>query len=389
MIFKIRTLWNRLGILACTLFVMIFTSCLKEGAEVDTYYYGDADEKVLDAYLTLPKAPYDYNFSLPTHTALFAPPVDNDMATLGRVLFYDKNLSSDKKISCASCHKQELAFSDNTDFSTGVAEKRTSRNSIALGSVLNFSAYYGEFGGIPFFWDNRAFRVQDQSRATLGNPSEMNMEMHQVKDVVNKLPYYKPLAKAALSKETLSEDDILNAIGAFVNSLTNYHTKFDRELDKTGIQFIRTNFNDFTTSENRGKLIYLNRCATCHGENAGRPPKIMANNGLDMEYKDNGVGGTSNKAFENAKFKVPTLRNILRTAPYMHDGRFATMDDVLNHYSSGIKNHPNLDTELKLGGLPMKMNFTSQDKADLIAFLNTLSDDQITSDKKFSDPFKK
>lgn len=389
MTYTMRTLRFNISIITGALFILFLSSCLKEGADVETYYYGDADEKVLDAYLTLPKAPYDYNFSLPTHTALFAPPVDKDLATLGRVLFYDKNLSSDKKISCASCHKQEFAFSDNTDFSEGVAERRTSRNSIALGSVLNFSAYYGEFGGIPFFWDNRAFRVQDQSRATLGNPSEMNMQMHQVKDVVNTLPYYKPLAKAAFSKQSLSEEDILNAIGAFVNSMTNYHTKFDRELDKNGIQFIRTNFDGFTASENRGKMIYLNRCATCHGENAGRPPKLMANNGLDMEYKDKGVGGASNNAFENAKFKVPTLRNILRTAPYMHDGRFATMDDVINHYSAEIKNHPNLDSELKLGGVPMKMNFSAQDKADLIAFLNTLTDDQITTDKKFSDPFIK
>jgi len=369
------------------------SSCIDEGATVKSYYYGEEDEQILAKSLNIPMFPYDYTFSLPKHTSLFSAPIDKDIATLGRVLFYDKGLSSDGKISCASCHKQELAFSDDLDFSVGVENRRTARNSIALGSVLNFAAYYGDNGGIPFFWDNRAARVQDQSKATLGNPLEMDMPMHKVAQVVHSKEYYKPLIKAAYGKETMTEAQILDAIGTFVNSITNYNTKFDKVLDAemTGFNMIGSvskNFSGFTAAENRGKKIYIDNCASCHGANSARPPMLMANNGLDIVYEDEGVGQMTGRTNEKGKFKVPTLRNIARTAPYMHDGRFKSLSDVIDHYSTGIKNHPNLDIMLKNNGQPIKMNFTEAQKSDLVSFLLTLNEEVSVVDDKFADPFK-
>ncbi|MBK8080746.1 MAG: c-type cytochrome [Saprospiraceae bacterium] len=367
-----------------------FPSCTDDKVDVVISYYGQKDDAMLKKYVSLPNIPHDYNFKLPNHTGLFSRPIDKDIATLGRVLFYDKNLSKDKTISCASCHKQELAFSDDVSFSQGVENRVTARNSIALGSVLNFAAYYGDFGGIPFFWDNRATRVQDQSKATLGNPLEMDMKMHEVADVVNNHEYYKPLIREAFHKEnSISETEILDAIGTFVNSLTNYNTKFDRELDKIGINSINYAFTGFTQSENSGKKLYMSHCASCHGQNAGRPPVLSANNGLMLEYDDMGVGKHTNYANDQGKFKVPTLRNISRTAPYMHNGMFNTLNEVIDHYSSNIKNYKNLSQDLKFGNLPIKFNFTETEKQDLIAFLLTLNDDNITIDPKFSDPFLK
>lgn len=369
--------------------IITLSSCFDDKVNVVTTYYGEGEDKILRKHLNLPGFPYNYSFQLPRHTGLFAAPVNPDLATLGRVLFYDKNLSKDKTISCASCHKQELAFSDNVAFSEGVESRATARNSIALGSVLNFSAYYGGFNGIPFFWDNRAQTVQDQSRATLGNPVEMDMKMHEVADVVNDLEYYEPLIqKAYNTKGKITETQILDAIGEFVNSLTNYNTKFDRELDKVGLNKINSDFSGFSASENRGKSIYIKNCASCHGENAARPPVISANNGLMSQYDDMGVGKHTNKSSDESIFKVPTLRNVSRTAPYMHNGMFKTLSDVIDHYSTGIVMHKNLSSQLRSNfQTSKKFNFTQQEKEDLIAFFMTFNDEKITSDDKFSDPF--
>jgi cytochrome c peroxidase len=376
--------------------MFLMSSCGDQQPEVKITYYGDKEYKELSQHINIPEFPHDYSFTLPKHTFLFSTPINDDLATLGRVLFYDKNLSKDKTISCASCHKQEIAFSDDVAFSEGVQNRATARNSIALGSVLNFAAYYGSFGGVPFFWDNRASSVQDQSRATLGNPLEMDMKMHEVVDVVNGLDYYKPLVKQAYKTSgKISETQILDAIGEFVNSMTNFNTKFDREMDKllqangsVGTN-VSINFPGFTESENRGKKIYMDNCASCHGSNSARPPVMKANNGLMLQYDDLGVATRTGQSTDEAMFKVPTLRNISRTAPYMHNGMLKNLMDVVDHYSTGIANHKNLSSALKTGSSPKKMNFSQTQKEDLIAFLQTLNDDKIVNDPKFSDPFEK
>ena len=372
--------------------------------DFDYYYYEPEEYALISEHLDLPDLPYNYQVSLPEHlsrTGIFARQVNNDKAALGRVLFYDKKLSKDETISCASCHKQELGFADDVVFSDGVSDRQTTRNSFALSSVANFSAYYGtDLNGpsaIRFFWDNRAATVADQATGSLTNPNEMDMQMHEVVSAVQSQDYYAPLFRKAYGDAGVTEDRITEAISDFVNAMGSIGSRFDKEAnDKVAASqvwgdmtpAIRENFDGFTSAENNGKEIYLNNCASCHSVNQGRPPKFYANNGLDEVTSDAGVGGISGAPFEMGTFKVPTLRNVALSAPYMHDGRFATLEEVVEHYSTGILDHPNLSDELKSGNQPRKMNFSAQEKADLISFLHTLTDMEFAADDRFSDPFK-
>jgi cytochrome c peroxidase len=388
-------------ILLLSFLAIVFLSCLKPGADIEIKYYDDEDYEILSRHLNIPQVPDNYQLVTPSYIAnnFFGGGNNNDAEVLlGRVLFYDKNLSKDRKISCASCHDQKLGFGDKVAFSKGANNKATTRNSLALGSVLNFSVYYGDerFGRVPFFWDNSATTVQEQSKRTLGNPNEMDMHMTDVVKRVKELEYYKPLFKYAYSNnQEINEQSVLNAISGFVNAIPAYHTKWDTELEKIfnkkGSTLFLENevFSGYTEQENHGKNLYLKHCGSCHGSAIGSPDKTRANNGLYTEYTDNGIGAISGVSNDVALFKVPTLRNILLSAPYMHDGSLATIDDVLDHYSNGIKNHKNLDPLLKSGNAPKKLNFTQEEREALKAFFNTLTDYRLLSDIRFSDPFKK
>ena len=380
--------------------LMILAAACNRDTDFNYYYYEPADFALISQYLDLPDRPQNYQTQLPQHITalgLSTRPVDYDKATLGRVLFYDKKLSKDGTISCASCHKQELAFSDDAKVSTGVFGRAGDRNSIALGSVLSFSAYYGTdlFGpsGIPFFWDNRANTAMDQNVASMTNPKEMDMTHADILNAVQKQVYYGPLFRMAFDDSQITNDRISEAIAEFVNGISSFRSKFDREAEKAlGYNVYsdleRANFTGLSAAENRGKNIYLDNCASCHSTTQSRPSKMKANNGLDATTVDAGVGGVTFQTGDMAMFKVPLLRNIALTAPYMHDGRFTTLEEVVEHYNSGIKNHPTLSPELKSGSAPIKLNLSANDKSDLVAFLNTLTDQQLLTDARYSDPFK-
>lgn len=380
--------------------LLLAAACNKK-ADFTFYYYEPQDYALISQYLNLPEIPNDFRAQMPTHlSALGLAPrqVDQDKAILGRVLFYDKKLSKDGTISCASCHKQELAFADNAKVSKGVFDRVGSRNSIALGSVLNFSAYYGTdlFGpsGIPFFWDNRANTASEQNIASMTNPKEMDMSHEDIVAAVKAQPYYAPLFKMAFDDETVTDTRVSEAIAEFVNAIGSYKSKFDQEAEavigwNTYSNFEQKNFPGFTAQENLGKQIYLQSCASCHSATQSRPAKMKANNGLDATTTDAGVGGITNVSADMGMFKVPLLRNIALTAPYMHDGRFQTLEEVVDHYSDGIQAHPNLSTELRNpDGSPLRLNLSSDQKKALVAFLNTLTDQQMLADTRFSNPFK-
>lgn len=390
--------------LALSVAAVLLAAACNNKPDFNYFYYEPEEYALISQYLNLPERPDKYEVTFPEHLSregLFPRAVNPDKAILGRVLFYDKKLSKDGTVSCASCHKQELAFSDNEALSKGVQERRTARNSIALGSVANFSAYYGTdlngAGAIRFFWDNRAETVAQQSTGSLTNPKEMDMHMSEVVDAVKAQPFYVPLFKKAYGDDIVSENRVTEAISNFVNAMGSYQSKFDVEASKavsnSGSYYVQSvmeqDFSAFTPQENRGKDLYEQNCAGCHSGNIGRPMLYNANNGLDLVTTDDeGVGGITGNAEEKGTFKVPTLRNIALTAPYMHDGRFKTLDEVLEHYSHGIQNHPNLNALLKNGDQPKQMNFSDSDKQSLIAFLNTLTDNHLLTDAQFSDPFK-
>lgn len=369
-------------------------SCQQE--EIEYASFSNADYRKISKHLNVPTYPPEYDVTLPDYLGGTSRAIDDQQAMLGRVLFYDKHLSQDSTIACASCHLQELAFSDNVAFSKGVYDRSTSRNSQALGAVISFIVYYSSSsnsGGVPFFWDNRAFSIQEQSKATLKNRLEMDITMSEVVKRVKEQPYYAPFFKAIYFDEAVDEDKILDALSAFVNSIGSFNSPYDKARGEH--MSSEEEFSAFTVSENLGKRIYQENCSTCHGVNFNAPNVLASNNGLAMEYEDQGLGGHTNDNSDMGRFKVPTLRNIALTAPYMHDGSIATLAKVIDHYSNGIQAHRNLSSRLKeevmvdsnLELVPKKFNFTIQEKRALLDFFETLTDYELITDERFSNPF--
>jgi cytochrome c peroxidase len=348
-------------------------------------------------YLNLPSTPYNYsNPALPAF--LQAPniqgqintpatnPITDWGATLGRVLFYDKNLSFNKTISCASCHKQAFAFSDPAVKSSGFNGGLTNRHSMTL-----MNAKYYPNG--RYFWDQRAATLEVQVLTPIQDAVEMGMNLTDLENRLKILPYYPTLFTKAFGDNNITSNRISLALAQFVRSIVSYQSKFDagRATFAGPPPAPETAFPNFTAQENRGKEIFfgpIGGCAPCHGSETFTAPQEK-NNGLDLTTTDRGFGAVSNLMQNDATFKVGSLKNIELTAPYMHDGRFATLEQVVEHYSSGVQNHPNLSPQLKLpNGQPRLANFTPQDKAALVAFLKTLTDTNILTDVKYSDPFK-
>ena len=349
-------------------------------------------------YLNLPGTPFNYaNPSIPAY--LTTPPIqgqintppDNQItdlgATLGRVLFYDKTLSKNKTISCASCHKQENAFSDFTVLSKGFNGGSTGRNSMSL-----IDAKYYPNG--RFFWDQRAATLEQQVLMPIQDLVEMGITLDTLVKRVQDQPYYALLFTRAFGNSTINPNTISKALSQFVRSIVSYQSKYDQgrqTLPTVPAPPPNAVFPNFSAQENRGKEIFLSPiggCAPCHGSETFTAPEAK-NNGLDVTVTDRGFGTITNNAADNGLFKVTSLRNIELTAPYMHDGRFTTLEQVVEHYNSGVKNHPNLSQQLKLpNGQPRLLNITAADKTALVAFLKTLTDRNVTTDVKYSNPFK-
>ncbi|MCB9252773.1 MAG: cytochrome-c peroxidase [Flavobacteriales bacterium] len=361
-----------------------------------------------DNILNLPSTPYDYEqLTLPVYlTTNFllgpgqnaaadndnTPPdniVTNNGATLGRVLFYDKSLSVNGTISCASCHKQDFGFSDDRVLSAGFNGGNTRRHSMSL-----INARWYDRG--RFFWDERAESLEAQVLMPFQDPVEMGMTLDQVVSVVRSKSYYPGLFEKAFGTDEVTSDRISKALAQFVRSIVSVNSKYDEGRKQVNVPI--NNFPNFTVSENNGKDIFFKPipaggggCIGCHSTEAFiNPDNGTTNNGLDsISTTDLGVfESIKNPAFLGT-FKVHTLKSIALTAPYMHDGRFASLEEVVEHYNSGIKNHPNLGPALKdPQGQPVRLNLTVQQKTDLVNFLKTLTDESIKNDVRFSDPFK-
>lgn len=349
---------------------------------------------VVSSALRIPDELYNYSDpDLPDHfftdlvQSFDNTPLDNfvfdDTATLGRVLFYEKQLSANNTISCASCHLQANGFSDPNQFSVGFDGVSTSRNSMGLAN----SKFY-ERG--HFFWDERADTLEDQVLMPIQDEIEMGITLEQAESKISAQAYYPYLFEQAFGDTDVTSDRISLALSQFVRSMVSYQSKYD-----TGVA---SNFLNFSASENRGRALFnSNRtnCAACHVNNANNgnqailQPNRTFNNGLDaaLVNDNNGAGGILNNQNQNGRFKVGSLRNIELTPPYMHDGRFESLAEVVEHYNSGVQNHPNLDNRLQRNGNPVRMNLSDQEKEDLVAFMLTLTDETFINDDKFSNPF--
>ncbi len=391
-------------------FVSIFilfsiTSCIKDDDNIEVDPFED---------LNLPETSFDYeNIQLPDHYLInsfpgglqfqFAAiesdntpttnPTTNAGATLGRVLFYEQKLSSNGTISCASCHKQEFGFSDNEVLSLGFDGGTTRRHSMGL-----VNARFYDTG--KFFWDERAATLEDQVLMPMQDPVEMGMTLPEVIQIVKDQPYAAPLFTEAFGDDTITSERIAKALAQFVRSIVSVNAKYDQ--GRSQVNGPMMDFPNFTTEENLGKELFFGQnlpvpsCSSCHLSEAFVAPLLApnastsgTNNGLDATSTDDlGVGETTGQNGQNGKFKVPSLRNVALRAPYMHDGRFADLSEVIDHYSTGIQNHPTLQPFLQdQNGDPIQYNFTLAEKNALIAFLNTLSDQDLGTDEKYSDPF--
>lgn len=328
--------------------------------------------------LNLPEQVFDYEtLDLPNSFFLQkTPDFTNEGATLGRVLFYDRKLSVNNKVSCSSCHHQELAFSDGKAQSEGFTDQKTRRNAMTIVNTLNEHT---------FFWDSRSNDLTDMVLMPVRDHVEMGLE--ELSDLEVKLKatsYYPELFNAAFGSDEISKDKIADALNQFLNSMVTANTKFDEAQSIA-------NFDNLNPDERAGLDLFWGNamCGSCHGgtDFRGSWGEDWANIGLDLIYEDNGLGELG-VVQSDGMFKVPSLRNIELTAPYMHDGRFQTLEEVIEHYSSNIQNHENLDWRLRDGsGQALRINLNQTEKDQLVAFLKTLTDHQFINDEKFSDPF--
>ncbi|WP_118952932.1 cytochrome-c peroxidase [Taibaiella helva] len=296
-------------------------------------------------------------------------PLTEEGIALGRRLFYDKRLSADNTLSCGSCHQQRFAFADNRAFSLGVHD--------SLG-IINTMPLFNLGWGRAFFWDGRAASLREQVTEPLINQREMAGTWADVLDKLQQDKDYPLLFKKVFGSEKINSTMVSKALTQFELTLVSFGTRFDR-------YYFDGQADALTKQEERGLDIFFGfgNCNHCHSD-VLLTDNYFRNNGLDLDPQP-GLYNTTGKAADRGRMKVPSLRNIALTAPYMHDGRFSTLEEVLTFYSSGIhQKSPNVDEHIVPLGKGLFL--TPEQKADLVAFLNTLTDSSFIRNPAFSDP---
>ncbi|MBC6988618.1 cytochrome-c peroxidase [Hymenobacter sp. BT491] len=330
-----------------------------------------------------------YSLVLPAKFPPAAIPADNALTeegvALGRMLFYEPRLSRDNTMSCGSCHQQSKAFTDGRAHALGVDGTPHPRGAMSLTNVL---------WEPQLNWDGAATSLETQARIPIENPVELHQSLA---DGVRKLQattLYPPLFKKAFGTQEISEQNVLKALAQFERTLISADSRFDRYNNGERTALSREEVQGlvlFTTHPDPNQNLRGANCFHCHGA-----PLFTArdffNNGLDLSFADQGRGAVTGQSFDKGKFRAPSLRNIALTAPYMHDGRFQTLAEVLDHYSEHVERaSPNIDPNMLDGtNVPFgtQLNLTVTEKAQVVAFLRALTDSTFIQDKRFSDPFK-
>jgi len=427
--------------------LILFAGC---DNSLETDNFQTESEDALSAQLNLSTEAQDFSaivadaeFLIDDTSALVTPDVGgrgNRLATLGRVLFYEKQLSQNGTISCASCHKQSEGFSDSQRFSGGFDGELTSRQAMSVANVRFYRSG-------RMFWDERAESLEAQALGPIQSPVEMGLTLEEAVQRVEGQPYYEALFVDAFGDAVVTMDRIAEAIATFERAIVSNDSRYDEWLRAGGNNadvaagprggnanggqgnrggrgrnggpggpgqggpgqggpnqggpgqagpgginppggpldeiLVTQPEGILTVQEDFGRRLFFSRqtrCSTCHSGNAfvGDRPR---NNGLDLDTSaDQGAG--------NGRFKMASLRNIELTAPYMHDGRFSTLDQVVEFYNSGIQAHPDLDNRLtNRQGNPIRMNLNQNERDALVAFLKVLTDESLATEERFSDPF--
>lgn len=337
---------------------------------------------------TEPGPEFDDSPYIINHGAFPAPqlPEDNPMTVqgvkLGKMLFYEKMLSGDGTQACADCHRLAHAFDDTLKFSIGIRGKEGKRQAMA---IFNMAWHTNEF-----FWDGRAHLLRDQSLKPIQDELEMDETLENVVAKLSASKLYKDQFFRAFGNSEITSEKMSLAMEQFMFSIVSNNSKYDKYLAGTeelseselrGMNLFFAEYNPFFPDESGAD------CAHCHSGYNFENDQYM-NNGLDTdsEFKDNGREAVSKNVADLAKFKVPSLRNIELTPPYMHDGRFKTLEEVVGHYNKGIRISTTLDPALEATSSTGLM-LSEQDKMDLVAFLKTLTDNTFVNNDEYKSPF--
>jgi len=293
---------------------------------------------------------------------------------LGRALFFDPILSKDSTVACATCHQPSLAFSDGSARSIGVAGRRGNRSAPSLVNV-GFQ-YHG------FFWDGRVATLEEQSLHPFRDSLEMDLPVSDVVDRLARNPRYTSQFTRSFGSGSIDSSKVQRALAHFEREIISADSRYD--------QMVAGAVN-FSVSELRGWTIFFDasmdvphaECNHCHVDPLFANPQFQ-NNGLELAgFNDRGRFAVTGNPYDSGKFKVPSLRNVALTAPYMHDGRFKTLNEVLDHYIAG--GHPGITVSPNVRPLALD----DQDKADLLAFLHTLTDSTFIGHPELQNPFEK
>ena len=338
------------------------------------------------------QAPFVYGrFHIPQDN-----PLTQEGVELGRHLFYDPLLSGNNQVSCATCHIQQLGFADGKARAVGVSGKPLAFNSMALANLL--------WGPQHFFWDGRAGSLEEHALQPIINVDEMDQPLHALLEELRAIPRYVQMFDAAYGE--ISEINIARALASFQRTLVSDDSRYDRYLRGE---------ESLSDIEEHGRKLFMahpdvkvslrgGNCIDCHSQflTAGFSTYYdgFANNGLDPDEKlPEGLASVTGDPGHRGFFKVPSLRNIALTAPYMHDGRFQTLEEVLDHYNEGIVYSRTLspliaEASNSLTGSAegvahdrISLHLSDEEKQAIIAFLHTLTDDRFTTNPRFSNPF--
>ena len=291
-------------------------------------------------------------------------PLTEESFQLGRHLFYDPILSRDNTISCSSCHLQQTGFTHvDHQLSHGIEGKIGTRNSMA---IINLA------WNKDFMWDGGVNNLEVQAINPITSPTEMDEKLENVVAKLQNSPKYRTLFTKAYGDDKVTSQRLLKALAQFTVMLKSSNSKYDKVMRKE---------ENFTQQEQRGYDLFKNNCATCHKEPLFADDRFEKNGlALDETLNDLGRIKITGKTEDKMRFKIPTLRNIQFTFPYMHDGRFKTLTEVIKHYNS-LGNDKSLPKELA-----KPMNLSDNDRVDLVAFLQTLTDKEFLFDKRFGFP---
>lgn len=347
------------------------------------FFIACKDDDTPEEVILIDETPYNLEYG-----ALPAPnlPADNPLTVqgvqLGKMLFFEKLMSKDGTQACADCHRQPDGFSDSTRLSIGVEGLEGKRQAMP---IFNMAYHSNEF-----FWDGRAELLRDQSLLPIQDPLEMNETLENVIAKLGNEKMYRDQFTRAFGTKEITAEKMSLAMEQFMLSIVSYDSKYDRylagaveltESEARGLALFETEYNPFFPEFSGAD------CAHCHGGANFENDQYM-NNGLDTdaEFTDMGREDVTNDAADRAKFKVPSLRNIAVTAPYMHDGRFQTLEEVIDHYNEGIKESSTADVTV-LNTKETGLFLEEQDKTDLINFLKTLTDETFLENEEYRSPF--